>query len=274
LIRENITWEVWYGNTMEICKYDKINQYFFKGDSIIDNKIYKKIYHYHVISKIKTPYCPPYFVDNSQFFLDAFIREDTVERKVYIYDEEDNKEGILYDFNLKKGDTITYKYATKGMKVIVDSVGLIKLKDNQIRKKTYLSNHQFYIEGIGGSAGVQFPYIQYLGFWTALSCYRENSKEIFLKDDCIPYLLASKDIENQAVINILPNPFVNNLSINIENDETMEFKLYDIFSKNILQKSFQNAVLLDTSTLPNGTYFYQLSSKKGISKVGKLLKTE
>ncbi len=64
------------------------------------------------------------------------------------------------------------------------------------------------------------------------------------------------------------------MSIKIDNDELIEFKLFDIFSTKVQQHSFRQNINLDVSMLPQGSYFYQLSSKKAVLKVGKLVKMD
>ncbi len=52
----------------------------------------------------------------------------------------------------------------------------------------------------------------------------------------------------------------------------MEFILYDISSRKILQQQFINAVTLNTEQLSAGIYNYELRSKSRIVKRGKIIK--
>jgi len=83
------------------------------------------------------------------------MREDTVARKVYVFDIGNGVDASLYDFTLEPGDTLPF-YAGQG-EMIVDSVGTVMLLTGEARKIFYLNYNQYYIEGIGGSAGLFSP---------------------------------------------------------------------------------------------------------------------
>ncbi|MBK7964212.1 MAG: hypothetical protein IPK10_02065 [Bacteroidetes bacterium] len=178
LIRPNLVWQILHGNGAYICDKKDGHQYFFQGDSIISGFTYQKIYFNPIISLIVNPYCPPFAVDGSSTaFYGGLMKEDTISRKVFIYNYSINSEELLYDFNLVTGDTLNSNLPE--VLVIVDSVGLISLPNGGLRKIFYLDSGENYIESIGGSQGIQFQLYQGLGFWEIPICISENNIPIW-----------------------------------------------------------------------------------------------
>lgn len=71
---------------------------------------------------------------------------------------------------------------------------------------------------------------------------------------------------------IFPNPFSNNLTFTISDNEQASITLYDVFSRKILQQQFRNSITIDTQQFIDGIYFYQMTSSKRIITYGKVIK--
>jgi len=108
----------------------------------------------------------------------ALLREDTINRKVYIL--SNNTEGLLYDFDLSVGDSvIVFNTGCLGGASItmhlqtIDSV----LMQNQTYRKRFHFNYLNYqwIEGIGSPAGLLHPGCFLTGNCEQLVCYYENN---------------------------------------------------------------------------------------------------
>lgn len=121
LIEPNKYWDLAFFSGGSVCNID-INQAYrnyFNGDTIMPNGLlYKKMYSYQMHPISPWIYCPPFYVDTSSFLTYLFIREDTVQRKVYTYVNQDE---LAYDFNLNQGDTLFSYYAGGGVLQTVDS---------------------------------------------------------------------------------------------------------------------------------------------------------
>ena len=95
LVRETNSWSVvsgGFGSIMKVCCV-QINHYRFEGDTTIQTTGYKKI-----LSSTDSI--------NQTWETIGFIREDTVQKKVWLRDLN-NQEGLIYDFNLTSGEEIT-----------------------------------------------------------------------------------------------------------------------------------------------------------------------
>ena len=77
---------------------------------------------------------------------------------------------------------------------------------------------------------------------------------------------------NYPQITIFPNPITTQLTININNNEPTELTLYDVTSRKILQQTFVASATINTESLAEGIYLYQLKTSKGIIKEGKVVK--
>jgi len=78
-------------------------------------------------------------------------------------------------------------------------------------------------------------------------------------------------LNKNTSIHVYPNPIINELNISINNNELSEIILYDIASRKILQQKFTHSVSLNTEHLAKGLYLYELLSRNGLCKKGKVI---
>jgi hypothetical protein len=71
---------------------------------------------------------------------------------------------------------------------------------------------------------------------------------------------------------VFPNPFADELTIALENDQECEVVLYDILSNVIAKQCGTGSVVLNTKNLPKGIYLYQVTRKNGTIVRGKIVK--
>jgi hypothetical protein len=69
-----------------------------------------------------------------------------------------------------------------------------------------------------------------------------------------------------------PNPFTSEIIMNTGLNASFRLTLYDITSNPVLSRDFVNTVTVNTTTLPTGIYFYEVTDDKAIRQTGKLLK--
>jgi hypothetical protein len=168
LVSESKLWStVEYGT--EQPDHQNYHSYWIKfaGDSTIHDTIYKKTFRSDdSLHTIWISY--------------GFMREDS-SKKVYARNipKVNNYalgEELIYDFNLKKGDTINMLF---GFYIPVDSVGYISL-ENKICKTIYIS-YVKWIEGIGSNEGILHGLndLLYTGQDNSLVCYSENDTVLY-----------------------------------------------------------------------------------------------
>lgn len=82
--------------------------------------------------------------------------------------------------------------------------------------------------------------------------------------------ISSQNSENSVLI--YPNPVANELTVKSDNNQQLEFKLYDITSRKLLSKTFNNSTKINLDQLTTGVYLYEIENKDGVIKKGKVVK--
>jgi hypothetical protein len=108
------------------------------------------------------------------------------------------------------------------------------------------------------------------GGGTCVSCY---GAYYYIDDvsvtSCSTFLKENKD---DFQLHFFPNPFSGKLFFETNNTELKTLCLFDITMNKILTKEFEKETELVTSELSSGIYFYQIKTKSGSFKQGKLIK--
>jgi len=73
-------------------------------------------------------------------------------------------------------------------------------------------------------------------------------------------------------VNIFPNPFINNLNLVTEKNETTEIVIFDIAYRILLQQEFISTVSLNTERLAKGIYYFEMRYKDEVYMRGKVVK--
>lgn len=75
-----------------------------------------------------------------------------------------------------------------------------------------------------------------------------------------------------ARADFFPNPVINEVTFNTTGSESAEIILSDIASRQLLHQQFIKSVTLNTTSFAKGIYFFEMRTKNGVVKNGKLLK--
>ena len=165
----------------------------FEGDTILDGKTYKKV----LIAEDE------YYED--WFFYGSYVREE--EGKVYLR-EYLGEEGLIYDFNLQLGDTITIDnlLAPDGLTLVLTEIDSVETNDGYRTRwkleKDAFSIPEFWIEGIGSQSGVlnsgTVVFGALCGAYTLL-CVKENDITVYQNSEygtCF-YILLDVDSDKE-----------------------------------------------------------------------------
>lgn len=83
--------------------------------------------------------------------------------------------------------------------------------------------------------------------------------------------LSNSENEFNSKVIVYPNPFANEISIQIDSDALVE--IVDVLGKKILSKKINNGLnTLDSSILPSGMYFTKITNQQNQTKTVKLIK--
>jgi hypothetical protein len=142
-----------FNNTPE--PVDDLWEYYAYGDTILDNVLYTNIYK----RKLVVTQGGPPFEPNGSYELFGFIRDDTINKKVYaIHINEQNncplnEEYLLFDFSVNVGDTAIFCLYPNYNDYIISSIEYGNFLDFDTR---IFSNNQEsdYFEGMGSYFGL------------------------------------------------------------------------------------------------------------------------
>jgi hypothetical protein len=270
LVKENRLWSNSMFGTERENFWQNSNWIKFEGDTTINETVFKKIFR-----------SDDEFHEN--WYCDGAIREDSI-KKVFIHKE--NKESLLYDFNLNIGDSIINYYGHYLYVIKVDTVE-IGYFNKPLRRifLSYRKNEEPYwwnswIEGIGSFEGILLgsANIGRVGAVYRLVCYYENDTLKYQNDHhsfCFPkgyyegiYTHASNE---NCIKVIVSNEFI---SFRIEESKSLhaQLYLYEITGRSIGLFEFESIEKLDIprNRFYQGLYVYYFRDKE-YSEVGKFV---
>jgi ligand-binding sensor domain-containing protein len=71
---------------------------------------------------------------------------------------------------------------------------------------------------------------------------------------------------------VFPNPFSNQLLVQLSNTDETTVTIYDGLSRQVLQQHFTTSTTISTEQMPNGIYYYELRNSEGAISSGKIIK--
>ncbi len=261
--------------------------YEMKGDTLLNAQTYHKLYvsggSFYYISY---PVVPNPGVVGASFFYSCnytgAIRQDSLNKKVYFIDANMTSDTLLYDFNLALGDTVRswYMRYTPQWLLIVSGIDSILINGNYHKRFTlYEPNlgQTSLIEGVGWADDLLGAVISG-DHASHVACFNGTHIDNWLafNNECaVPLscaMFTSIDKQNQdKSFTLFPNPFSDQLKCTISNTEQSEISIYDIASRKIIQQQFVHAVSLNTTQLAKGLYLYEVKSKEGWCRKGKVV---
>lgn len=268
----NPVWEIIEadGSNFPCVKYTTYN-YFTNGDTIIGAFTYKKIFTkgqgYYSWQSPTPGFCPnPPFTFNSGIPV-FFLR--SVGKKIYIKPFS-NPDTLLYDFNLKVGDTLPPTYNNWISNVIkvtaIDSIFTL----NGYMKRFHLVGcpNQYLIEGIGHSGGLsEVIGLSVNGSWN-LNCYSQNNTKYFpsLATGGCMLPLGLNEFDNQhIVLKAFPNPSSGKFiltGLTRSEYENTEIKIFNMFGQEVeyTLSNINNNVKINFHAT-KGIYFVKVGTK-------------
>lgn len=265
--------------------YDYSEIYKMKGDTIINSTSYNKIY-IQTLKFYYIQYPPNPIVGYNNFSTERYwggIRQDSINKKVYLMLPKMKSDTLLFDFNLIKGDTLPPSYLNNqsGLNIVsgIDSI-LIGSKYHK-RFNFYKSPGIWvdsFIEGVGSWVGLDRIYQTFEG-GSDLACFNENSVGGTYIGECViePFTVSIHNIDITLNFKISPNPFNNetllktdktlkNASLTISNSIGQQVKRTDNISG--------QSIIIDRGNLPSGLYIVQLTQDSKILMIDKIIITD
>lgn len=117
----------------------------------------------------------------------------------------------------------------------------------------------------------------YTGWFTTNSS--KNLAYYYVDDVCISTDTSScytsvgiHQIKQNADVSLFPNPFFNQLTLSLADNEQTTVLLYNFLGQQVLQQTFTNSATINTEQLADGIYFYELRNDKGLVTKGKVIR--
>jgi|AntAceMinimDraft_9_1070365.scaffolds.fasta_scaffold77387_2 hypothetical protein len=270
---ENAFWTVYEFN-YNYWDYE-ILLYTIKGDTVVNDKTYKKIYQLNDLPNSS----------DTLWTLHNLMRQDIDNKKVYFirHYQGESTEKLGYDFDVEIGDTVylpAFDYANIGdsiFEVIDPGFDSTLLNNGEYRRNYFYGSiypgidlDPYVIEGVG-TQRTPFPNLLYYDAFhqSMLYCLEVEGEHIY--GDTSPYPLCGFIVntnENQQNINITikSNPCKNYLFITLPDNlnEDAELQLLNPHGIIVYQEKIpfcKKLIKINTSVLPNGIYFLRLSTK-------------
>ncbi len=265
---------VWTISTVSFGVPTAPYKYGMYGDTIINNRTYKKIYQNF---------------DNNFDITNSVYRGAILEfgKKVYKVNPGTTTEGILYDFTLAIGDTArSIDYYGNINKKKVTGYNFIVYNGIMHRKWIFQSTGEFWLEGIGSSFGLFDGFVTPTDVCRSLVClsidatvqYQNSSPACFNATspyNCDGGFVGINEllIDNSRSI-IFPNPFSSSaiLKTTIElNDATL--KVFDILGQEVFILGHLNGqeIKIIKGNLNSGNYYYHLTQNGSLISNGKFI---
>jgi hypothetical protein len=278
LIQPNKFWDIFCDNGFF---YEYISKIYFTGnDTIIDGKQYSlsKSYPYQQINP--GPLIPPFVIDSISYQTGFYLREDTIEKKVYIYNTSTPVgDQLMYDFSLNVGDTLMsdFNIGGDGTHLVLISIDSVVLQSGEFRRKFNYQDPMTrregnYIEGIGGSQGIYLPIIPAFEQSYSYGYFCVNQDDVDLwGDQCNWYFVGTEKLTTNFIIKIYPNPASETIEIEVPLKYlNQDFQLYTIDGVLVktIRLQFQNTRVALHGLNP-GIYLYKIGDDSNIC-IGKL----
>ena len=274
ILDENKKWSTvefyWLPNGPHFTTYNK-----FEGDTTINGISYKKIWEAKDSGA-------------SEWSLAGFIRK---EENAYFLLNLWGEEGLVYNFDLEVGDTITvnntiiYSYPVVAEVYDIDSV-FIEPLDEYRRRMVMISYPDFYeywVEGVGSNGGIVRSgcYVApFTGGGSYMLCEWENGQKIYDNEDfdyCYDSTVGIDDKnENKNVfINISPMPLKEQsiISFNQSYGEIVHLDIFDIYGKKVISKQLRSdeVLVITKSQFAPGIYLVTINSDNRLLSSTKLI---
>jgi hypothetical protein len=222
------------------------------GDTTINGKNYKFIYKGYWY----------YFGDKY-----GYLREDTLTGKIWFL-SLDRNEQLIMDLSLVKSDTFDFAIDTK---YTVDTV-FYKSGRKYISFNENSSDSILFIEGIGPFNFLFSPEV-WNPSYAQIRCMFKDNELVYHNTAYLDCIDTFTSIDNTKINNFkaFPNPAINFITININNEKLNIIELYNSSGLKILEQSIKDKSPIYIGNIPSGLYFVRIRSKSEVF-LSKLLK--
>lgn len=279
LVYDGTHWIIRFDETDTPQPVDGLWEYYTNGDTILGSTNYTKVYYR---SLVITQDGPP-FEALEPYHLFGYLREDSIERKVYAIQNEsytecpENSEFLLYDFSLNVGDTADFCLLLSFMDNIVTSI------DPEVRfgfetntfSTDYFDQYQYY-EGMGSVFGLFETMFIPVGP-SKKQTLGVSSLYYYCRESPCSLLVNEIELGINSSFSVGPNPTQGELFISIPDaHDDLTVSLYNIhgllISQHIIKENI-NRLSIELRSDHPGILFLNISQKNKVVFRKKILVT-
>lgn len=268
-----------YGDCLIVNEYVE----YIKGDTLINGKFYQKMYSRGYEYEIWLGPLPSHDCDFTKYYYNhiaACVRQEG--RKVYVIIPSENEEQLLYDFDLKVGDTLPvtsfcFPWGGLGMPgvIAIDSL-MIGNEYRKVFETTSIFFGNLY-EGIGFGGGFLGDCSIFSEFPSDLRCFAINGTPYLpeLNGEC-ELNVGFAELPGNLNPLVYPNPASDFFMFEAgRHTENLLFKLYS-FSGGEIEANFkkleQGKYLFDIAKLAKGVYLLKYTDEIKLQGYVKIIK--
>ena len=263
--------------------YQEHFHYIISGDTLINDVYYKKLF--------RTDFNVLCSQDSAGPSYEGGIRNDSLEKKVFYIDSNEQEEWLLYDFTLDAGDTVpmtwnNYSYPD----LYVESIDSILIGDRF--RKSYTYAQETYplitvIEGIGAETGLLNPMVIFEVI-SYLRCFHQDDNLLWINpradscrletDTCLVVSIPEK-IPDDISVMIFPNPASDWINLHftsggVEWHQNLKMEIYNIVGEKVNETAIipgSGLFLCNVSSLAEGIYLAIIRDDQRIILSGKFI---
>jgi hypothetical protein len=259
-------------------------QDFIIGDTVIGGLIYNNIRRIGVTYYEDTQgFCTSIITGHFSEYMGAY-RNDSINKKVYLFSPSLSVDTLLYDFNLNQFDTLhpTFLYDPNwGATSFVSEIDSVLIGSSYHKRfwisSSFSTNYVQLIEGIGSTFGLLAQIVPPFESGSLLSCVIQDGVTVYPDSSYMCELVEGvpEFLKHILTFNISPNPNPGFTTVNfVQKQNTVNLLIFDLFGVVRLRIfGIKNGEKINLSNLNSGLYIYQALQENSIISTGKIIKT-
>ncbi len=239
-------------------------------DTTVNGLFYKKS---KIVVTSPTPVIPGILPPHGTVVGHILLREDTIARRIYHFNQNTGTDELLYDFGLSIGDTMPVVFNPQSY--VLTSIDSVLLNNGEYHRRFVFTGSSgqnvYWIEGVG-NINVPFSPTSVGGLppsQLGLICSYQNGINLYDVGNlhginCSNLLTTNPAIHKKDNFKIIPNPSITEFRIEVDDPFPLAVSVTDVTGRLIYKNPFSpenNIITIDCSNWQSGIYFVKVAFK-------------